>query len=147
MPRHTALPRTAAAALPLLRLPLQEVGPQLGQTLARQRRGRAQRLRRQGLAARRDVRRARAALVAGAEVFDAEAVEGGRQAGRGRGPGRGLGVGETGLLAFVVGPAEQGGDQLQDLEFFRVGSVEGEEVEEVVGYDLAGMCVRARRGC
>lgn len=44
---------------------------------------------------------------------------------------------EAGLLLLLVGPVEQGGDDLQDLEFARVGSVEGEKVQEVVRDDLA----------
>jgi len=44
---------------------------------------------------------------------------------------------ETGLFALFVGPAEEGGDELQDLELFGVGAVEVQEVEEVVGYYLA----------
>jgi len=38
---------------------------------------------------------------------------------------------------LLVGPVQQGGDELQDLEFFGVGAVEGEEMEEVVGDDLS----------
>ena len=48
--------------------------------------------------------------------------------------GHGARAGQAGLFALFVGPAEEGGDELEDLEFFRVGAVEGEEVEEVVGY-------------
>jgi hypothetical protein len=41
------------------------------------------------------------------------------------------------LGALVGGPVEESGDQLEDLELFRVGAVEVQEVEEVVCYDLA----------
>jgi hypothetical protein len=45
---------------------------------------------------------------------------------------------EAGLFTLIVRPAEEGGDELEDLELFGVGAVEGEEVEEVVRYDLSG---------
>jgi len=32
---------------------------------------------------------------------------------------------EARLLALFVGPAEEGGNELEDLEFLRVGAVEG----------------------
>lgn len=56
----------------------------------------------------------------------------------GGGGGGGARTGKTGLFALFVGPGEEGGDELEDLEFFGVGAVEGEEVEEVVCYDLSG---------
>lgn len=37
----------------------------------------------------------------------------------------------------TVGPAEECGDEFENLELLRVGAVEGEEVEEVIGYELA----------
>jgi hypothetical protein len=49
----------------------------------------------------------------------------------------GVGACEAGLGALVGGPVEESGDQLEDLELFRVGAVEVQEVEEVVCYDLA----------
>ena len=41
------------------------------------------------------------------------------------------------MFALLVGPVEEAGDYLEDLEFLGVGAVEGEELEEVVGYDLS----------
>lgn len=47
------------------------------------------------------------------------------------------------MFALLVGPVEEAGDYLEDLKFLGVGAVEGEELEEVVGYDLSvkGMLV------
>lgn len=44
------------------------------------------------------------------------------------------GTGETGFFALLVGPVEEVGHDLEDLEFFGVGAVEGQELEEVVCY-------------
>jgi hypothetical protein len=41
------------------------------------------------------------------------------------------------LFALLVCPTQQGGDELKDLKLLGVGAVEGEEVEEVVCYDLS----------
>jgi hypothetical protein len=48
--------------------------------------------------------------------------------------GRGAGPRKPCLLALLVGPAEEVGDDLEDLEFLGVGAVEGEKLEEVVCY-------------
>jgi len=50
------------------------------------------------------------------------------------------------LLSLLVGPAEQGGDELKDLEFFGVAAVEGQEVQEVVCYDLSMLGERVSIG-
>lgn len=50
----------------------------------------------------------------------------------------GSGPGKAGLFALLVGPVEVAGHDLEDLEAFGVAAVEGEEVEEVVCYDLPG---------
>ena len=42
------------------------------------------------------------------------------------------------MLTLFVSPGEEGGDELQDLEFLGVGAVQGEEVEEVVCDDVSG---------
>lgn len=47
---------------------------------------------------------------------------------------------ETSLFALFVGPVEQPGDDLEDLEFLGVGAVEREELEEVICYDLSVVC-------
>lgn len=72
----------------------------------------------------------------------------GRQA---QGAAEGAGAREAGLLALLVGPVEEAGDDLEDLELAGVGAVEGEELDEVVGDDLSvGWvslgCLGLRRG-
>ena len=39
----------------------------------------------------------------------------------------------------TVCPAEKSGDNLKDLEFFRIGALERKEMDEVVGYELSGL--------
>ena len=51
------------------------------------------------------------------------------------------------MFLLLVGPVKEGGDELQDLKLFGVGAVEGEEVEEVICYDLSrgGVLIRQER--
>jgi len=51
------------------------------------------------------------------------------------------------LFTLGVGPAEEGGNELEDLELLRVAAVEGQEVEEVICYDLSrgGVLIRQER--
>ena len=62
-------------------------------------------------------------------------MEGGcRHAQAGTVVGRGARPRKPCLLALLVGPAKEVGDNLENLEFLGVGAVEGEELEEVVCY-------------
>lgn len=45
---------------------------------------------------------------------------------------------ETGLLLLLFGPREEGGDDLENLEFLGVGAVQSQEAEEVVCDNLTG---------
>lgn len=45
------------------------------------------------------------------------------------------------MLFLLFCPGEEGGDDLEDLEFLGIGAVEGEESQEVVGDDLTAGCV------
>lgn len=54
-------------------------------------------------------------------------------------------TGEAGLFALLVGPAEQGSDELQDLELLGVGAVEGQEVKEVICHDMSAAEAKRRR--
>ena len=51
--------------------------------------------------------------------------------------GGGAWAGEAGGFELFVGPCEDGGEELEDLEFFGVGAVEGEELEDVVCYECS----------
>lgn len=124
----TPLPTSHAPSLPvhaaLLRLALQEAAPQLREALlARRTRRLEHRIAAQARSARSPPER---------RLRQAEAA---RRAG---GAGDRAGAGEASFLALLFGPGEEGGDELEYLEFLRVGAVEGEEMDEVVGYDLAG---------
>ena len=44
---------------------------------------------------------------------------------------------QTGLFALLVGPTQKGCNELKDLELLGVGTIEGQEVEEVVCHDLS----------
>ena len=92
----------------------------------------------------RDVWRAWAALVT-IQVFDSKAVERGGQSRRSCRSRSCLWVGETSLFTFFVGPAEERGDELKNLEFLRVGAIKREKVQEVIGDDLAASSVRIKR--
>lgn len=104
---------------PLLGLLLQEAGPQFCETLFARRAVRAgigEELCRQGRRTRRAIEwRRRNAQTA---VRSARACQ-------------------ACLLFLGVGPVEEGGDDLEDLELLGIGAVQGEEVQEVIGNNLS----------
>jgi hypothetical protein len=137
---HTDSPIATARHKPLLRLPLQKATPQITQTLLSPRTPRAaeratvHHTRRQ---ARQAPSRATASEVDGA----AHPTDERRQW---AGCAEGLvwvdglvacaWTGEAGGFVLLIGPGQDCGDQVEDLEFLGVGAVEGEELEEGICY-------------
>ena len=117
--RGAILPDTPANCRFFEGAPLQEASPQLGQGFLFFRRGRGRRIHVLGV----EGRRTRCPLK-GTEW---------KLVGRRTGASRPR---DARLLTLFVGPIEVAGHDLEDLEAFRVGAVESEEVEEVVRDDL-----------